>query len=740
MIKDRNKDLAIKCINLLGLISIGVICLLYSVYWSNFAERHIQLPFLNFPIFVGEMLLAFCFLLLMFKWGLQRPRFHRGYDLLLLYVLWVLLKTASGYFVYGPFALRTAALFYYPLFAFLVFQFWRREYWGVPAALLFFGMLVAAKFLGGWKEYFIFPCFVLCLIFLRRMVHPWGRFGCLLLMFWFFSFRSFFDGSRSFLLGNSMAFSYLFFMLVFGLWQIPRKYKWMMFGGLIVVWAFGMAHFAQSNQMKSLTTPKKLWQNIKLQDEKIQKLKPTYRPGEILVHLYNDNYVQNRTALAYFRQELSHGQSVQKSDKYKQRIIAEMNLKSQLPSGAPEPDPLPPAARPVLPEQKLKEEKHVLPQPISPADVPAALVMAKEKNVPAIEGKPLKFQALSVVSVSAVNAVHNEPPEVKPAVPVAPPPATMAAVAAPVTRESRNIPEKRQRHKDRMAAANKFLSDFQLRLVSQFQEVIVKHGEVVIGRTFGQVDEKNKTPEAVQNVERNQLSQKIRKLDAGFQEYFDQQLKQLQKDIAQVLSSDDKMVQAIMEQARVSGEMLTSKLEDNGAGVINKFLELHARTADAKEGLSVEYSNMLFRLFIWRDMLVELKEQRPWGGMSFGRPQRSVSMEILQQAAGEWGRDGWITPHNALLHIIYRAGLVGVLLVLLILGMIVYLSWFFVRVVSVDGVLLLSSLIYWLVVASFLVVWELPYQAIPYWSLWGLTLAYFRDYRSQNKSQRTASS
>jgi hypothetical protein len=146
--------------------------------------------------------------------------------------------------------------------------------------------------------------------------------------------------------------------------------------------------------------------------------------------------------------------------------------------------------------------------------------------------------------------------------------------------------------------------------------------------------------------------------------------------------------------------------------------------------LNVEQGNMLFRMFIWRDMLNELTQEKPLFGFSFGKPQRSISIEILDQAHGEWTRDGWITPHNVFLHVIYRAGIIGVLLIAGFFIALFSLVKTFIQERAVTGLLLVSILIFWIVVASFLVVLELPYQAIPFWALFGIALAYGKTLKS----------
>jgi len=58
-------------------------------------------------------------------------------------------------------------------------------------------------------------------------------------------------------------------------------------------------------------------------------------------------------------------------------------------------------------------------------------------------------------------------------------------------------------------------------------------------------------------------------------------------------------------------------------------------------------------------------KEKAFFGINFGKPQRSRRIEIIEQAKGEWQRDGWITPHNSFLHMIYRGGIFGAFYVVL---------------------------------------------------------------------------
>jgi len=132
-------------------------------------------------------------------------------------------------------------------------------------------------------------------------------------------------------------------------------------------------------------------------------------------------------------------------------------------------------------------------------------------------------------------------------------------------------------------------------------------------------------------------------------------------------------------------------------------------------------------------MMQELWESRNVFGVGLAHPQRSKSIEILNWAHGEWARDGWITPHNSFLHLIYRAGVLGIGIIVVIFIILRGLIRDFIEKRSVVGVLLSGVIIYGLVAANFLLILELPYYAIPFWTIFGLTMAYRRGFLEGKK-------
>ncbi|MBF0384963.1 MAG: O-antigen ligase family protein [Candidatus Omnitrophica bacterium] len=140
--------------------------------------------------------------------------------------------------------------------------------------------------------------------------------------------------------------------------------------------------------------------------------------------------------------------------------------------------------------------------------------------------------------------------------------------------------------------------------------------------------------------------------------------------------------------------------------------------------LDSAYGNSAFRIFIWIDMVDELIDNKALLGINFGKPQRSHSIEMLNWAASEWKRDGWITPHNSFLHMVYRAGILGIVFICCFFSLFFDL---FIRLYAkrdFSGLIIIGIFVYWIIISNFNVFLEFPYNAIPFWALFGLTIRY----------------
>jgi hypothetical protein len=210
----------------------------------------------------------------------------------------------------------------------------------------------------------------------------------------------------------------------------------------------------------------------------------------------------------------------------------------------------------------------------------------------------------------------------------------------------------------------------------------------------------------------------------------------------QVMSSASKEPASIPEPAPKAPEMAIapakvvsdSPPEEAVRNKVGQSIRMQYSTKTEPRPLGTAYNNMLFRYFIWRDMVEEYFREKPGlFGFSFGRPQRSRSIEILGWAWGEWSCVGWITPHNSFLHLIYRGGLVGLGVIAVTFMLLARMILIFASARSSIGACLVSALVFGLVAANFLVFLELPYTAIPFWFLFGLTWAFARVLRKEGR-------
>jgi len=139
--------------------------------------------------------------------------------------------------------------------------------------------------------------------------------------------------------------------------------------------------------------------------------------------------------------------------------------------------------------------------------------------------------------------------------------------------------------------------------------------------------------------------------------------------------------------------------------------------------LSNKKADSMFRLIIWRDMLHEYIKYKPFFGFAFGRPLYSRTLKYYGLNGTE-ECDGWVGAHNSFFYMIYRSGIVGVVMVFLILFLWFGLLRDFYLLKDHIGILLCGILLNWIVSANFFLIFELPYTAIPVWTIWGITEKY----------------
>jgi len=603
------KNILIKTVDIICLGSIGIMCFLYSIFWSTFAETHITLPFLNFPIFIGEILLLECSLLLVLKWRITKVKFNYKHYLLFLYVAWVLVKALNGYFEWGPLALRNAALFYYPFFAVIGYYFYRNDYFNKKTIMALFIVFLVTKITRGsdMRFYFYTPYIMLSTVLILKMNQRWLKYIALGVLLYVFPYKNFLQGSRSFIIANFATLFFLGSVYTLGVLKFKRRIKILSVILFFLISILVFLNFVPSKKVRSMTTPQYLIEEIIRVDQLIERNKKNYIPRVIPVKVYNPNDYQDESPYAL---ELER---IVKETRVKVLAIAveiEREAKSRIDSGSKV------SSITQLYNQSLKKAQQLPEQRI--VEVTAPEVKRSAQQLPE-----------QIVEKLTVDDFSSIPPPFK----------------------------KRLENLEGMED----MESVYLNIFQTEKENIMK--EIFSDKRMGEIND-----------------WKIELFNQGF------------------------------------GIAVNKSIE----GLIWKKKVIFERTAQS------EYGNILFRLFLWRDMAVELIKDKAWLGFSFGKPQRSISLELFGSAGGEWGRDGWIAPHNAFFHMIYRSGIFGLVATLAIFFTLFSMVKKFVKRKSLKGLLLSSILVYWLVLSSFLVVLELPYQAIPFWTLFGMVIAYLK--------------
>jgi len=471
-----------KYLDFLGLSCIGAMSFGYIVFVRPFAELHIQFSFLNFPIFVGEILLFICLLLFLAKCMVDQQKIEGRHYVLICYFVFVLAKALWGYSKWGPLAFRHAALLYYPVFAVFGYYFFRADFYDQNKRLLVFLLIVLMFILQ--KESMLWPLsgFILGVVLVFSYSNKIVKYSLLLLLCCVAPFKFIIHNSRTLIVGHLASFVYLVTSGYF-VSRVKNGIKWTVIAFVVVagvitnriVYRGSLSTFLNINEVLKV---------INRYDEIRRERLMTHQPLAIKVNLYN-------------------------------------------------------------PESSEKDP----------------------------------------------------------------------------------------------------------------QESVSKVSE--------------------------------------------------QAESTKVTNGDD-------------------NLSFSSAGSLSKEEEIfwNKKEAGSDRSFYSAAGSMAFRYFIWQDMLREFSIVKPIWGFDFGKPLRSPSIEALVIGSGEWKKDGWIEAHNSFLHIIYRTGIVGVSFIIFIFSNLFNTTKFCIQSKSWIGMLLCAVIIQWFVSANFMPIFELPYTAIPIWSLYGMTLAY----------------
>jgi len=710
-------------------LSIGFFCLSYSVFHSIFAELHVNLAFLDFPVFVGEILLAFCIALSIIRWKMMGFQFKPFYFILGLYIVWLLVKSFSGYFAYGPLAFRNAALYYYPLFGVIAYEIYKGEFFtkGIVLFLFFTFILVNTQF--EIFRYYLLPYFMLSCVLALNIEKKWSRialFGLLLLVF---PLHKNFIGGKAFIISNIIAFFFLLNCLFFNFLKVKPRFKLGFIFLLSVALTLGFFMYSNKSQVASLTTPGRFIEEYKKVDAFINEKSEHYKPKILSISLYNDTKINLTQSLHNRSGKLSSAKEIRELI-YKTTdvdIVAKEMGK--------------------ILKYKFEHIKHDVSYRIRLNR--EYLQLAINTNSDDVNEQTEKIAELKKITEDLLRKIKNtfdKKGEV-----------FLDEFAASLYEKDKYDPDVIEK-----IAFNAVydLDKFEDKVVSEAiefwetKQAIVKSGEEVRNSSppidFSKFDRlyNQKFPNSEESVlsegagkhfsqdnvatSMNEKKMIENKGEVNKEGNFEDEKQQIIEPVIDVINLVEEEIALNLTQ----GWGRTGK----GAKYDEKILELAneevilsqaGRYDEGLRTLEAEYSNMFFRILIWRDMIKEIISENAWMGINFGKPQRSISLEILGQAYGEWMRDGWITPHNSFLHIVYRAGILGMIYIITIFGVFISMVKNFIRSKSMKGILICTILIYWFSMANFLVFLELPYEAIPFWCLFGMAFAYSHEHKNK---------
>ncbi len=276
----------------IGLAAVAVYCLLCALFYSSFAETHLAIDALPFPVFISEILLFFCFIIfLALVWKGRQDLSRSTVVLLAGYFSWVVGKALINYAGEGPLSFRNAALYYYPATAVFTYVFYRRAQLRLNV-LMVAGVLAVLLIL--WRSLFIWywlTCGVIVLIALLNVRRPWLRGAGWLVCFFLviYSLPYLYRGPRAHVLAMASVALFLFFYYAF-LWVKGRDILRLgIASGLVVVFIAGLMIFADHSSVSSVISYEGVRSKYTEYDRQVQRRMPFFTQKDLSVHLYHPN-------------------------------------------------------------------------------------------------------------------------------------------------------------------------------------------------------------------------------------------------------------------------------------------------------------------------------------------------------------------------------------------------------------------------------------------------------------------
>lgn len=255
---------------------IGVFFFAYIIFNSYFAEININLKFLEFPIFIGEILLLICLTVFLFNFRKNLAKISRPVQVAgAIYVLFILLKAGLGYVQWGPLAFRHAALFYYPLFSLLTYLFVSKpRSYQIETAIVFVAIVllfIARAIHPPW----VYSCFLLGICIVSQFKSRKTKVVLLTVLCLFLPVGSLFNLSRTIMVGNmvSMIFILSGFLAISKL-KAPIKILIMFLGVMAVL--FGFFQYADRNAVQTILNSNKVFDVYSKYNAKLEPVRSSY--------------------------------------------------------------------------------------------------------------------------------------------------------------------------------------------------------------------------------------------------------------------------------------------------------------------------------------------------------------------------------------------------------------------------------------------------------------------------------
>jgi len=790
------------------IVMVGVLSFLYSFYHRYFAEIRIELPFLNFPIFIGEIILAVCILLLLYKLIVNKApvKFNPFICLLIVFYAFVAIKAFYGYYKWSPLAFRNAALFYYSFYAVIGYYIFRNDLLAnkfIKYPLLLFFM-AAVIFRWPFKTHYIYFVIFALLIFVS-IKHKLLRYACIAL----FSLASMKSAVDTLVRGRDITVAsiacYTFLLLTIA-WILvkSRKFKYtkQLLSIALVFIVAASAYFwiiFDRNEIRSLISIKEVSSEYARLSKMIDEKKEDFQFIDIRhVKLYGRNrqshskpkstYIITKPLTIEEKSAEAIGAGIKE--------IVETEFEEQITLAS------------IIGTPKLKVE---LATPVPPTPEPSLPVPTTPEPVAASSPEPAAGLSLHFDETdNSYGLIDSSPNNHKVAVcgNVHIDAAQSRFGGTSVLFDGEGDYLSLADSDDWYFGRDKFTIDFWARFnsVSSTQTFVSQWERPQGGYGTGWVIWWNQVTKifTVNYAKDNSLllsvecywnpqintwyriaiirngttpndwyifvDDEIKPLTVslldgwdggfidsdqplfigqnGFSNWFNGWLDEFRvyKGITywgavESIPKDSLLTRTILVRriipqsavtpqpvAKITGQPnyeFESRLPPHPVSqpITQTKLPPTVRKTGVGRPVTLCQDNILFRLFMFRDMFEELFEGRHIVGLDFGNPFRSKSIDILGWAA-DWKVDGWIEPHNSYVHIIYRAGIIGLLFIIAIWALFFRMVVLFIKTQNIKGVLLASLVLYWLVIANFAVILELPYFAIPFWCTFGIVLKY----------------